>query len=320
MTTYRFTGATTIGKQTDATVYRAAFAPVWRETDAHQVEIIIHIEHIAPAEIPNARVHLFMINHEISFDDRYSNMQHIGRMHYILCKTRAGLAASHALVEQKHVQCTPVYLGFSSPFTSIACTPDWTRVLHLAGSSPYKNTATVIQTWIRHPEWPELVVICRELCRRNAEKYGVDWKAAGRAPNIRVHERVDNVVELQCTIRTHLCPSITEGYGHYINEARAAGALIITSDLAPMNELVDAESGILTRCGQILLKQHNMIPIETCVAPDIERAVQTCIEMPIAEKIRLGARARVRYLAETADFMRRARAFAEGLAGRLASI
>jgi len=42
-----------------------------------------------------------------------------------------------------------------------------------------------------------------------------------------------------------MCPSIMEGYGHYINQARAAGALVLTTDGHPMNELVDEESGIL---------------------------------------------------------------------------
>ncbi|KAJ0389488.1 hypothetical protein P43SY_010352 [Pythium insidiosum] len=42
-----------------------------------------------------------------------------------------------------------------------------------------------------------------------------------------------------------LCASTMEGYGHYINQARAAGGLIISTDVPPMNELVTPTSGVL---------------------------------------------------------------------------
>ncbi|GAB9477560.1 hypothetical protein Gpo141_00014651, partial [Globisporangium polare] len=42
-----------------------------------------------------------------------------------------------------------------------------------------------------------------------------------------------------------LCTSRMEGYGHYINQARVSGGVILTSDAPPMNELVEgSEMGV----------------------------------------------------------------------------
>jgi multisubunit Na+/H+ antiporter MnhB subunit len=38
-----------------------------------------------------------------------------------------------------------------------------------------------------------------------------------------------------------------EGFGHYINEARAVGAFVISTDHPPMNELVTPERGALVK-------------------------------------------------------------------------
>lgn len=46
--------------------------------------------------------------------------------------------------------------------------------------------------------------------------------------------------------QVHVCPSSREGFGHYINEARSVGALVVTIAAGPMNELVqDGKSGVV---------------------------------------------------------------------------
>jgi len=50
---------------------------------------------------------------------------------------------------------------------------------------------------------------------------------------------------LQLGSGIHLCPSEREGYGLYIAEAMAAGALVIATNHPPMNELVTNATGLL---------------------------------------------------------------------------
>ncbi|KAF4031802.1 hypothetical protein GN244_ATG16316 [Phytophthora infestans] len=43
-----------------------------------------------------------------------------------------------------------------------------------------------------------------------------------------------------------MCPSRIEGYGHYLNQARASGGVVVTTETPPMNELIlSSEMGVL---------------------------------------------------------------------------
>ena len=106
-----------------------------------------------------------------------------------------------------------------------------------------KNTAPVVEAWLRHPEWPNLTVVSHrsehqylaEECRKARNiKFITDWLSDEDRRWLRNIHGV------------HICPSEMEGFGHYINEARSVKALVIGSNASPMNELVqENENGIL---------------------------------------------------------------------------
>jgi len=107
-----------------------------------------------------------------------------------------------------------------------------------AGSSPYKGTKRLIESWKAHPKWPELTVIHHAIPNPDA-------------PNIRTipeHLPDSEYRQLQNATGFHLCCSEAEGFGHYIMEAMSCGVVTFTTDGPPMNELVQPSRGILVNC------------------------------------------------------------------------
>ncbi|RMX69505.1 hypothetical protein DD238_002740 [Peronospora effusa] len=196
---------------------------------------------------------------------------------------------------------------------------DWTSFLHLAGWSPFKNTRVIFQAWALHPEWPQLIirVIEPELCRWIEEQFGdmdswllqnVDY-ACGSVP-AEERDRLQNQIGL------HLCPSETEGFGHYINEARSVGALILTTNVPPMNELVDEKSGVLI--GEPYLwwwqtKGDLFMPLSQLTVADMERGIEQILLLSIEERQRMGRRSRAKFLKDRTYFFNAMAALEESL-------
>ena len=56
---------------------------------------------------------------------------------------------------------------------------------------------------------------------------------------------------LQSVAGVHICPSLIEGWGQYIDEGRRAKAVVLTLDAPPMNELIkDGTTGILVKASK----------------------------------------------------------------------
>ncbi|KAJ1547877.1 hypothetical protein HK405_004729, partial [Cladochytrium tenue] len=151
---------------------------------------------------------------------------------------------------------------------------DFGRFFHAYGQSGRKHRRELIECWLRRPRWPRLEVVGHMSAQQMAldhadtlwdldgERMGdrngslamartavLDGRL-GLPDNIRVHSTMpaDEFLRLSASHGVHLCPSQQEGYGHYINAARALGALVLTTDYPPMNEFVeDGVSGILVR-------------------------------------------------------------------------
>lgn len=111
--------------------------------------------------------------------------------------------------------------------------------LHMAGQSETKGTQTVFANWERN--YPQLVFT-------KLKNFGMYQKR--NANVIACFERMplDLIRTIQNKCVFHICPSEYEGFGHYIWEAKSCGAITLTTDGAPMNEMVtDGVDGFLIK-------------------------------------------------------------------------
>ena len=110
---------------------------------------------------------------------------------------------------------------------------------HSAGNSLSKGTNAITDAWKSNRGLPFLNLI-------HKERVG---KMNLTRPNInhiigRVEE--EKFKKLQNESLFHICASKYEGFGHYINEAKSTGGIVLTPGLTPMKELI-GRSGILMR-------------------------------------------------------------------------
>ncbi|GAB9476764.1 hypothetical protein Gpo141_00013822, partial [Globisporangium polare] len=118
-----------------------------------------------------------------------------------------------------------------------------------------------------------------------------------------------------------LCTSRMEGYGHYINQARVSGGVILTSDGAPMNELVtSSDMGVLVEAehfknswqflggayrGQLGLRNVDGM-VAQVTSESVCRAVEQVLDdLTVQERQAMAAKARRQYHIDTKFFARR---------------
>ncbi|HEX8778312.1 MAG TPA: glycosyltransferase, partial [Rhodanobacter sp.] len=191
------------------------------------------------------------------------------------------------------------HVGFTSPDRLDRSVPRRHAFFHGPGRSNNKGTAALLKLWAARPEWPVLTVAWR---RKRVELEGLP-------ANVRlIREHLDDEAyrRLQNAHRFHLCPSQTEGYGHYLVEAMSCGAVVLTLDAEPMHELVDAGRGVLVPAQAT--GTQDLATLYGFRGPDMAQAIERCVAMPADEADALGAAARAWYEAERAAFPVRLRA------------
>ncbi|MGH8232945.1 MAG: glycosyltransferase [Rhodanobacteraceae bacterium] len=247
-------------------------------------DLVLMEEHVAPAFLDDARFRV-VLPHPEWFLPR--DMEALSRIDLVLAKTHE---AQRIFAAQG---CRTTCIGFTSEDRLDKSVPRERAFFHLAGSSRTKATEPLLALWRRHPEWPRLTVLQHPR------------EAKSGAPAANIDHRIGYLDEtelqhLQNAHTFHLCPSETEGFGHYIVEAMSVGAVVITLDAPPMNEMISPDRGVLvpySRTGS----QHLATTYHFDDAA-MEQAVERAIAMDDARCQALGASARTWYEAERAAF------------------
>ncbi len=194
-------------------------------------DLAIYIESARPAYMFLAKKNVLIPNQEWFSRDLICILPFFDE---VWCKTH------YAEKIFRSLGCKCRYIGFSSvidpSLRAIEKNTDY--FLHRSGNSALRGTRSLIELWLRHPEWPELKILASK-----PEQYEI-----GDAQNIMFIEHINSDKEfhyLMATSAFHIQPTQTEGYGLTISEALGYGCIVIATDAPPMNELVTKERGEL---------------------------------------------------------------------------
>ena len=200
-----------------------------RGRDPHEFDANLMLEHVRAEYFPLARHNVLLPNPEWFLPADAAALPGITQ---VFAKTR------YTQTIFSRLGCRVAFTGFTSWDRRDPSVPRERAFFHLAGRSGTKNTEALLALWRKHPRWPRLTVVQdRHMAQAGLAAPNIDHRV-GHLPD-------DELRRLQNSHRFHLCPSQTEGFGHYLVEALSVGAVTLTLDAAPMNELVTPERGVL---------------------------------------------------------------------------
>jgi glycosyltransferase involved in cell wall biosynthesis len=231
-----------------------------------------------------------------------------GSIDTVFLKTRHSGAIFSGLAGAGRVKNGQLFTGWTSPdLGRHADERSWDQFLHISNAAPQRNTDAVISAWLRNPEFPIMTVVA-------AVSTGFDLSIPLRASdNLRLilnKLSEDKLRALQRAAGVHVSPSIVEGFGHTLNEARAAAAVLITTQGPPMDELVeDGSSGILVPVRAENREPFNFVMGYRVTDADLELAVRRVLAMSTEQRRQMGLRARRRYEEERLRFHANIRSF-----------
>ncbi|MBW8686007.1 glycosyltransferase [Chitinophaga rhizophila] len=186
------------------------FIPVSEDTD-----LCIHLEIVNEQYF--GRRNILIPNQEWFYREW---LQHLDRFDAVFCKS----VYAANLFRQHHNNVK--YTGF----TSLDCYQEGDKLLecfHSSGSSKAKGTSVLVEA-LREYSYSRFHIVSSLITAAPFDNDHLIFH--GTLP-----EKAYNDCRNRCLV--HIYPSMIEGFGHAINEAKACGAVVLTTDYPPMNEL-----------------------------------------------------------------------------------
>ena len=228
-------------------------------------DYIIMIEHIFSNmfETLNYKKIIYIPNCELLTD---WDIKNIHKVDIIIAKTKI----VRPYLESLDLKLPDIiYTKFTTPCHSLEFKKNKNIVVHFAGSSFMKNTTAVLKTWVKNnyflKENPNIILVItkKKWFQTEIEKEGMKfWDSlkptkvnnildrkvsAFNVKNIFITEFLekDDYEFFSNSAFMYLCPSLMEGYGHYINDGRCRKSLVLTTDAEPMNELITEKKQLI---------------------------------------------------------------------------
>lgn len=253
----------------------------------HIYDLTIYLERLSPGTLEMGKMNAFIPNQEWFENDWLRFLPYFS---LILAKTRFAEKVFTDLGAKTE------YISFTSEDRYLPdVKKDDYHWMHLAGKSVQKQTETVIQTWAKNPGFPSLTIIQDPKFYRS--------RTTLKNVNFIIDRYPDDVLKvLQNSFATHVCPSETEGFGHYIMEAMSTKSLVITTNAAPMNELVSADFGVFVEP-----VSHKPMKLSTAYQVSTETLEQAVVKAMILtdKRAEFGEKARNFFLSNDSLFRSR---------------
>jgi glycosyltransferase involved in cell wall biosynthesis len=263
---------------------RTMLGALTRRLRRPRFDINLMLERVRPEFFGQARHDVLVPNPEW-FDEAWR--RYLPRFSLVLAKTR------HAERLFGELGCRVRYVGFVGPDHRQAGVARQPGFLHAPGRSGNKGSMALLELWAKHPHWPMLTLVWRR------KRVALETLPA----NVTWHREYVPQATLQHwqnAIAFHLCPSRTEGYGHYLAEALGTGAVTITTDAEPMNELVTPARGVLVAAHAV--GRQGLATLYDFDEPAMAAAIERCVAMPAAEAEAIGQAARAWFDANRTRF------------------
>ncbi|MBY5961829.1 glycosyltransferase [Marinobacter nauticus] len=242
-------------------VYRSQVALLRILKPGKRADLVIHLENVRVTQLAVGRHHWLIPNQEWFIESKLPYLNFINR---ILCKTHHAVSIFSALHPDTQ------YLGFTGGEINTqngSKKKDYRLALHVAGNSQFKGTQSVLSCWQRHPEWPKLILVSQHLEPTSCSASNIEIK-----PTLTSNE----LIALWAQAGFAILPSEVEGYGQTLAESMGNGCITITTDAAPMNELVEEDRGFLAEVERKLTFRLGTRYFVSEQA--LERSIQTAID------------------------------------------
>ncbi len=259
-----------------------------------EADVNVMMEHLWPESLPMARLNVAVPNPE--WFDRHD-------LRMLPCIDRVWAKTHNTQQIFQAMRCLVSYVGFNSEDRLDPSVQRRRGFFHLAGQSTMKGTRRLLELWRGHPQWPTLTVVQHAQADDDPVATNIDYRTG--------YMDDAELQRLQNQNLFHLCTSETEGWGHYLVEAMSVGAVTVTLDAPPMNELVTNERGLLLRAE--VYRKQKLADCYRFEPHSLVTAVERMSAMSDAEAGQLCAAARQWFIDNKTEFYGRVGETMEGL-------